>query len=211
MLARDPPPPCLPCVRCLPSRSPSARAQARTVLPPSAHRLHPASQPARSPRPPRSSSCTPQRSPAGTHPSPAPALTHAHPHTSTPPRTHPHHTHTLSRHAPGRPHMPALLRCTHSNSNSEDSGICRRLDLRPMSYGSMEVLPVWAGRGVMMSGRSGEIGAGDARGQVGGSAAGTLGSAKKNAENSAFFFRKFCKVNIFAYICIEKNTKPIQL
>ena len=55
------------------------------------------------------------------------------------------------------------------------------------------------------------VGAGDARGQVGGSAAGTLGSAKKNAENSAFFFRKFCKVNIFAYICIEKNTKPIQL
>lgn len=33
----------------------------------------------------------------------------------------------------------------------------------------------------------------------------------KKAENSAFFFRKFCKVNIFAYICIEKNTKPIQL
>ena len=28
-------------------------------------------------------------------------------------RTHPHHTHTLSRHAPGRPHVPALLRCTH--------------------------------------------------------------------------------------------------
>lgn len=48
-------------------------------------------------------------------------------------------------------------------------------------------------------------------GQVGGSAAGTLGSAKKSCENSAFFFRKFCKVNIFVYICIEKNTKPIPL
>ena len=64
----------------------------------------------------------------------------------------------------------------------------------------------WAG-----SDEVGEIGAGDARGQVGGAAAGTLGSAKKSYENSAFFFRKFCKVNIFAYICIEKNTKPIQL
>ena len=50
--------------------------------------------------------------PARTRP-PAPALTHAHTHTSTPPRTHPHHTHTLSRDAPGRPHVPALLRCTH--------------------------------------------------------------------------------------------------
>lgn len=78
-----------------------------------------------------------------------------------------------------------------------------------MSYGSRDVLPVWAGRGVMRSGRSVEIGAVDARGQVGGAAAGTLGSAKKSYENSAFFFRKFCKVNIFAYICIEKNTKPI--
>lgn len=77
-----------------------------------------------------------------------------------------------------------------------------------MSYGSMEVLPVWAGQGVGSSGRSGEIGAGDARGQVGGSAADTLGSGKKVAKNRAFFFRKFCKVNIFAYICIEKNTKP---
>ena len=67
------------------------------------------------------------------------------------------------------------------------------------------------GAGCRLVGEVGEIGAGDARGQVGGSAAGTLGSAKKNAENSAFFFRKFCKVNIFAYICIEKNTKPIQL
>lgn len=36
-------------------------------------------------------------------------------------------------------------------------------------------------------GEVGEIGAGDARGQVGGSAAGTLGSAKKSYENSAFF------------------------
>lgn len=51
----------------------------------------------------------------------------------------------------------------------------------------------------------------DGRGQVGVVAAGTLGSAKKSCGNSAFFFRKFCKVNIFAYICIEKNTKPIQL
>lgn len=52
--------------------------------------------------------------PAHTRP-PAPALTHAHTHThtSTHPRTHPHHMHTLSRHAPGRPHVPALLRCTH--------------------------------------------------------------------------------------------------
>lgn len=77
-----------------------------------------------------------------------------------------------------------------------------------MSYGSREVLPVWSGQGVM---RSGEIGAGDARGQVGAAAAGTLGSAKKSCGNRAFFFRKFCKVNIFAYICIEKNTKPIPL
>lgn len=73
-----------------------------------------------------------------------------------------------------------------------------------------ELLPVWAGQGVGPSGRSGEIRAGDARGQVGGSAAGTLGSAKKSCGNRAFFFRKFCKANIFAYICIEKNTKPIQ-
>lgn len=56
-----------------------------------------------------------------------------------------------------------------------------------MSYGSREVLPVWAGRGVMRSGRSGEIGAGDARGQVGGSAAGTLGSAKKSCEKPCIF------------------------
>ena len=57
----------------------------------------------------------------------------------------------------------------------------------------------------------GDIGEGDALGQVGGAAAGTLGSAKKVAKNRAFFFRKFCKVHIFAYICIEKNTKPIPL
>lgn len=114
VLARDPPPPCLPCVRCLPSRSPSARARSRTVLPPSAHR-HPSSQPAipiprSQPDPP----AAPLRDhpPAHTRP-PAPALTHAHTHTSTPPRTHPHHTRTLSRHAPGRPHVPTLLRCTH--------------------------------------------------------------------------------------------------
>lgn len=44
-----------------------------------------------------------------------------------------------------------------------------------------------------------------------GSAAGTLGSAKKVVKSRAFFLRKFCKVNNFAYICIEKNTKPIQL
>ena len=56
-----------------------------------------------------------------------------------------------------------------------------------MSYGSIEVLPVWAGQGVGRSGRSGEIGAGDARGQVGGSAAGTLGSAKKSCEKTCIF------------------------
>ncbi len=67
------------------------------------------------------------------------------------------------------------------------------------------------GAGCRLVGEVGEIGVGGARGQVGGAAAGTLGSAKKSCENSAFFFRKFCKVNIFAYICIEKNTKPIQL
>ena len=84
---------------------------------------------------------------------------------------------------------------------------------RPPTYEvrTDEVLPVWAGQGVGSSGRSGEIGAGDARGQGRAAAAGTLGSAKKSCGNRAFFFRKFCKVNIFAYICIEKNTKPIQL
>lgn len=56
-----------------------------------------------------------------------------------------------------------------------------------------------------------EVWAWDALGQVGAAAAGTLGSAKKVSENRAFFFRKFCKVNFFAYICIEKNTKLIQL
>lgn len=76
---------------------------------------HPASQPAS-----RIPTLTPILQP---HPSEitrqhAPALTHAHTHTSTPPRTHPHHTHTLSRHAPGRPHVPSLLRCTHSRGNS---------------------------------------------------------------------------------------------
>lgn len=123
--------------------------------------------------------------PAHTRP-PAPALTHAHTHTSTPPRTHPHHTHTLSRHAPGRPHMPALLRCTHSNSNSEDSGICRRVDLRPMSYGSKEVLPVWAGQGVGSSGRSGEIGAGASRGPVG-PGLGVLSDQRKKMQKTVHF------------------------
>lgn len=80
-----------------------------------------------------------------------------------------------------------------------------------MSYGSRAVLPVWAWQGVGRSWRSGEIWAGDARGQVGAAAAGTLGSAKKVVKSRAFFLRKFCKVNNFAYICIEKNTKPIQL
>lgn len=56
-----------------------------------------------------------------------------------------------------------------------------------MSYGSREVLPVWAGQCVGSSGRSGEIGAGDARGQVGGSAAGTLGSAKKKMQKTEHF------------------------
>ena len=56
-----------------------------------------------------------------------------------------------------------------------------------MSYGSREVLPVWAGQGVGLSGRSVEIGAGDARGQVGGSAAGTLGSAKKKLREPCIF------------------------
>lgn len=110
------PPPALFTLRSpIPSRSPSARAQARTVLPPSAHRLHPPSQPASPiPRSHPDPPAAPLRDhpPAHTRP-PAPALTHAHTHTSTPPRTHPHHTHTLPRHAPGRPHMPALLRCTH--------------------------------------------------------------------------------------------------
>ena len=98
----------------IPSRSPSARAQARPVLPPSAHR-QPATQP---PSPIPRSHPDPPAAPLRDHPPartrpPAPALTHAHTHTSTPPRTHPHHTRTLSRHAPGRPHVPALLRCTH--------------------------------------------------------------------------------------------------
>ena len=62
-----------------------------------------------------------------------------------------------------------------------------------MSYGSREVLPVWAGQGVGRSGRSGEIWAGDARGQVGAAAAGTLGSAKKVAENVHFSLENFAK------------------
>lgn len=75
-----------------------------------------------------------------------------------------------------------------------------------MSYGGREVLPVWAGRGVMRSGRSGEIGAGDARGQVGGSAAGTLGSAKKSYENSAFSLENFAKY-IFLRIFVWRKTQ----
>lgn len=67
------------------------------------------------------------------------------------------------------------------------------------------------GAGSEVVGEVGRDRGGDARGQVGAVAADALGSAKKSYENSAFFFRKFCKVNIFAYICIEKNTKPIQL
>ena len=62
-----------------------------------------------------------------------------------------------------------------------------------MSHGSREVLPVWAGRGVMRSGRSGEIGAWDARGQVGAAAAGTLGSAKKVAKTVHFSLENFAK------------------
>ena len=63
-----------------------------------------------------------------------------------------------------------------------------------MSYGSREVLPVWQGVGRSgRSGRSGEIWAGDARGQVGAAAAGTLGSAKKVAENVHFSLENFAK------------------
>lgn len=189
------PTPALFTLRSLPSLALAFGSRSGPHCPPTFGASAPPSQPASPiPRSHPDPPAAPLRDhpPAHTRP-PAPALTHAHTHTSTPPRTHPHHTHTLSRHAPGRPHMPALLRCTHSNSNSEDSGICRRVDLRPMSYGSMEVLPVWAGRGVMMSGRSGEIGAGDARGQVGGSAAGTLGSAKKMQKTVHFSLENFAK------------------
>lgn len=73
----------------IPSRSPSARAQARTVLPPSAHRLHPASQPARSHDhtpilQPHPSEITRQHTPA--HPLPPSRMrtrTRAHPHART--------------------------------------------------------------------------------------------------------------------------------
>lgn len=85
------------------------------------------------------------------------------------------------------------------------------VDFRPMRYrilvGTTGVVGAW--REVV-----GEVGLDRGRGArecVSGSAAGTLGSAKKVAENRAFFLRKFCKANNFAYICIEKNTKPIQL
>ena len=77
-----------------------------------------------------------------------------------------------------------------------------------MSYGSREVLPVWSGQGVMRSGRSG---LGTRWGMSGVPLLALSDQRKKVAKNRTFFFRKFCKVHIFAYICIEKNTKPIQL
>lgn len=66
---------------------------------------------------------------------------------------------------------------------------------RPPTYEvrTDEVLPVWAGQGVRSSGRSGEIGAGDARGQVGAAAAGTLGSAKKMQKTVHFSLENFAK------------------
>ena len=105
------PPPALFTLRSpIPSRSPSARAQARPVLPPSAH---PSDTHDLLADPPTRHTLTSEITRQHT-----PALTHAHTHTSTPPRTHPHHMRTLSRHAPGRPHVPTLLRCTHSKGNS---------------------------------------------------------------------------------------------
>lgn len=131
------PTPALFTLRSLPSFALAFRLALRPDLspPPSAHQQPRTQPPSPIPRSHPDPPAAPLRDhpPAHTRP-PAPALTHAHTHTSTPPRTHPHHTHTLSRHAPGRPHVPALLRCTHSRGNSEGSGICRRLDLRPMSY-----------------------------------------------------------------------------
>ena len=171
------PPPALFTLRSpIPSRSPSARAQARTVLPPSAHQ-----QPHTRSRP---HAHTRSRPHAHTRSRPH-ACAHAHEHTPTHTSTHPRtraHTHAPTHtptHAPAshaspaytfasRARTPAHARApalhTHS-SNSEDSGIGRRVALRPMSSTeSWEVLPVWSGQGVW---RSGEIWAGDARGNVG--------------------------------------------
>lgn len=149
-----PPPPCLPCVRCLPSRSPSARAQARTVLPPSAHRLHPASQPDPTITP-RSSSRTPQRSPASTHPSTR-SRPHAcaHAHENTPTHAPASHAYTFASRTRTPAHARAPALHTHS-STSEDSGICRRVDLRPMRYGSRGGTTGVGGAG---SGVVGEVG-----------------------------------------------------
>lgn len=108
------PPPALFTLRSLPSLALAFGSRSGPPCPPTfgaPAATHPPSPIPRShPDPP----AAPLRDhpPAHTRP-PAPALTHAHTHTRTPPRTHPHHTRTLSRHAPGRPHVPALLRCTH--------------------------------------------------------------------------------------------------
>lgn len=107
------PPPALFTLRSLPSLALAFGSRSGPHCLPTFGASAPPSQPARSHDhtpilQPHPSEITRQHTP--TH---APALTHAHTHTSTPPRTLPHHMHTLSRHAPGRPHVPALLRCTH--------------------------------------------------------------------------------------------------
>lgn len=208
------PPPALFTLRSpIPSRSPSARAQARPVLPPSAHRQSATQPPSPIPRSHPDPPAAPLRDhpPAHTRP-PAPALTHAHTHTSTPPRTHPHHTRTLSRHAPGRPHMPALLRCTHSRGNF--IGLWNMSKDRPPPYDIPEAGRYYrCGRVMEWGGRGGRArsGRGTRWGRSGVPLLALSDQRKKVAKNRAFFFRKFCKVHIFAYICIEKNTKPIPL
>lgn len=152
------PPPALFTLRSLPSLALAFGSRSGPHCPPTFGASAPPSQPA------RSHDHTPQRSPASTHPSTRSrphACAHAHEHTPT--HAPASHAYTFASRArtPARARAPALH--THS-STSEDSGICRRPDLRPMSYGSMEVLPVCAGQGVGRSGRSGEIWAGAGRG-----------------------------------------------
>lgn len=182
------PPPALFTLRSLPSLALAFGSRSGPHCPPTFGASAPPSQPARSHDhtpilQPHPSEITRQHAPV-TRSRPH-ACAHAHEHTPThAPASHAYNFASRTR-TPARARAPALH--THS-STSEDSGICRRVALRPMSSTeSGEVLPVWAGHGVGMSGRLGEIGAGDARGQVGGSAAGTLGSAKKSCEKPCIF------------------------
>lgn len=68
------------------------------------------------------------------------------------------------------------------------------------------------GAGCRLVGEVGRDRGGGARGGRSGVPLPALSEQRKKVTKTAhFFFRKFCKANNFAYICIEKNTKPIQL